>query len=30
MNESKKADRVVLEMVEEFIDAMERVNGMME
>ena len=30
MNESKKADRVVLEMVDGFIDAMTRVNGMME
>ncbi len=30
MNESKKADRVVLEMVEDFIDAMTRVNAMME
>jgi NAD(P)H-dependent flavin oxidoreductase YrpB (nitropropane dioxygenase family) len=30
MNETKKADRVVLEMVDEFIDAMSRVNGMME
>jgi NAD(P)H-dependent flavin oxidoreductase YrpB (nitropropane dioxygenase family) len=30
MNESKKADRVVLEMVDDFIDAMSRVNGMME
>lgn len=29
MNESKHADRVVLEMVEEFIDAMDRVNRMM-
>ena len=30
MNESKHADRVVLEMVEEFIDAVQRVNSMME
>jgi NAD(P)H-dependent flavin oxidoreductase YrpB (nitropropane dioxygenase family) len=30
MNESKHADRVVLEMVEEFIDAVQRVNQMME
>ncbi|MEL6980897.1 MAG: nitronate monooxygenase family protein [Actinomycetota bacterium] len=30
MNESKHADRVVLEMVQEFIDAVERVNSMME
>jgi NAD(P)H-dependent flavin oxidoreductase YrpB (nitropropane dioxygenase family) len=30
MNESKHADRVVLDMVEEFIDAMERVNDMMQ
>ncbi len=30
MNESKGADRVVLDMVDEFIDAMTRVNGMME
>ncbi len=30
MNESKKADRVVLEMIEEFIDAVTRVNEMME
>lgn len=30
MNESKNADRVVLEMVEELIDAMDRVNQMME
>ena len=29
MNESKHADRVVLEMVEEFIDAIHRVNDMM-
>ncbi len=29
MNESKHADRVVLEMVEEFIDAVARVNDMM-
>ncbi|MEM8922954.1 MAG: nitronate monooxygenase [Actinomycetota bacterium] len=29
MNESKHADRVVLEMVEEFIDAVQRVNDMM-
>ena len=29
MNESKHADRVVLEMVEEFIDAIHRVNEMM-
>jgi NAD(P)H-dependent flavin oxidoreductase YrpB (nitropropane dioxygenase family) len=30
MNESKHADRVVLEMVEDFIDAIQRVNAMME
>ncbi|MEM7337593.1 MAG: nitronate monooxygenase [Actinomycetota bacterium] len=30
MNESKHADRVVIEMVEEFIDAVQRVNSMME
>ncbi len=30
MNESKHADRVVLEMVDEFIDAVQRVNSMME
>ncbi len=30
MNESKHADRVVLDMVDEFIDAMTRVNAMME
>ncbi|MGI9595636.1 MAG: nitronate monooxygenase [Acidimicrobiales bacterium] len=30
MNESKHADRVVLDMVDEFIDAMQRVNEMME
>ncbi len=30
MNESKQADRVVLDMVEEFIDAMQRVTAMME
>ncbi len=30
MNEAKPAARVVMEMVEEFIDAMQRVNGMME
>ena len=30
MNQTKPATRVVLEMVEEFIDAVERVNGMME
>jgi NAD(P)H-dependent flavin oxidoreductase YrpB (nitropropane dioxygenase family) len=30
MNESKHADRVVLEMVDEFIDAIQRVNSMME
>ncbi|MDH3680187.1 MAG: nitronate monooxygenase family protein [Acidimicrobiia bacterium] len=29
MNESKHADRVVLEMVDEFIDAIQRVNDMM-
>ncbi|MEL7155123.1 MAG: nitronate monooxygenase, partial [Actinomycetota bacterium] len=29
MNESKSADRVVLEMVDEFIDAVTRVNDMM-
>ena len=30
MNESRHADRVVLDMVDEFIDAMQRVNGMMQ
>jgi NAD(P)H-dependent flavin oxidoreductase YrpB (nitropropane dioxygenase family) len=30
MNESKHADRVVLDMVDEFIDAVTRVNGMMQ
>ncbi|MEM9565111.1 MAG: nitronate monooxygenase [Actinomycetota bacterium] len=30
MNESKHADRVVLDMVDEFIDAVQRVNSMME
>ncbi len=30
MNESKHADRVVLEMVDEFIDAVQRINSMME
>lgn len=30
MNESKHADRVVLDMVDEFIDAITRVNGMMQ
>lgn len=30
MNESKHADRVVLEMVEDFIDAIDRVNAMMQ
>ncbi|MFV0260532.1 MAG: nitronate monooxygenase [Acidimicrobiales bacterium] len=30
MNESKHADRVVLDMVDEFIDAVTRVNNMME
>ncbi|MCP3987894.1 MAG: nitronate monooxygenase [Actinomycetia bacterium] len=30
MNESKHADRVVLEMVDDFIDAVQRVNEMME
>ncbi|MGI9615262.1 MAG: nitronate monooxygenase [Acidimicrobiales bacterium] len=30
MNESKHADRVVLDMVDEFIDAMHRVNDMMQ
>jgi NAD(P)H-dependent flavin oxidoreductase YrpB (nitropropane dioxygenase family) len=30
MNESKHADRVVLDMVDEFIDAMTRVNDMMQ
>jgi NAD(P)H-dependent flavin oxidoreductase YrpB (nitropropane dioxygenase family) len=30
MNESKHADRVVLDMVDEFIDAMQRVNDMMQ
>ncbi len=29
MNESKGADRVVLEMVDEFIDAVQRINSMM-
>lgn len=29
MNESKHADRVVIEMVEDFIDSIERVNAMM-
>ena len=30
INESKHADRVVLDMVDEFIDAIQRVNAMME
>jgi hypothetical protein len=30
MNESKHADRVVIEMVGELIDAVQRVNGMMQ
>ena len=30
MNESKHADRVVLDMVDEFIDAVQRINSMME
>ena len=30
MNESKHADRVVLDMVDEFIDSITRVNGMMQ
>ena len=30
MNESKPADRVVLEMVDEFIDSVQRINDMMQ
>ncbi|MCP4087119.1 MAG: nitronate monooxygenase, partial [Actinomycetia bacterium] len=30
MNESKSATRVVLEMIDEFIDAIQRVEAMME